>query len=327
MIVDAGGVVPSAHAAAGPLQTAIGRLRLLACPTIVVSAPQSSRAGAAAGSGAIAASLSAPRETSAADFLAAFDVVANEARLADLLDSIARSPLAAMALVQLLRLGERLDVYEALTAESFVYSTLQSGPEFAAWLATRAAPTPGAESARSVVASHRDGARLEITLDRPERRNAYSAEMRDALAAALEVAVADDSVAQVVLRANGPSFCAGGDLTEFGTLPDCATAHAIRSTRSVARLLASCASRCRVEVHGACVGAGVELPAFASRVVARSDAFFQLPEISMGLVPGAGGTASIPRRIGRQKTAYLALSGARIDAATALAWGLVDELV
>ena len=83
---------------------------------------------------------------------------------------------------------------------------------------------------------------------------------------------------------------------------------------------------CTTEVHGACVGAGCELPAFCRHVRARADAFFQLPEIAMGLVPGAGGTASLPNRIGRQRTAWLALSGSRIDAATALRWGLVDEI-
>ena len=72
------------------------------------------------------------------------------------------------------------------------------------------------------------------------------------------------------------------------------------------------------------MGAGIELPAFARRVVAAEDAFFQLPELSLGLIPGAGGTVSIPRRIGRQRTARLALSGERLDAATALEWGLVD---
>ena len=89
---------------------------------------------------------------------------------------------------------------------------------------------------------------------------------------------------------------------------------------------AACADRVRADLHGACVGAGIELPAYARRVVAREDAFFELPEVSMGLVPGAGGTASLPRRIGRQRTACLALSGRRLDAATALGWGLVDEL-
>jgi enoyl-CoA hydratase/carnithine racemase len=61
-------------------------------------------------------------------------------------------------------------------------------------------------------------------------------------------------------------------------------------------------------------------------VVARPDATFWLPELSLGLIPGAGGTVSLPRRIGRQRTAWLALSGRSLDARTALAWGLVDEV-
>jgi len=81
-------------------------------------------------------------------------------------------------------------------------------------------------------------------------------------------------------------------------------------TRSPARLLAAMTGRLRAEVHGACIGAGIELAAFAHHVIATPDAFFQLPEVGMGLIPGAGGTASLPRRIGRQRTAYLALTAA-----------------
>ncbi|HRD62678.1 MAG TPA: enoyl-CoA hydratase/isomerase family protein, partial [Nocardioides sp.] len=75
---------------------------------------------------------------------------------------------------------------------------------------------------------------------------------------------------------------------------------------------------------GACIGAGIEIPAFAETVVATPDAWFRLPELSMGLVPGAGGTVSIPRRIGRWRTAWLLLTGRDLAAATALEWGLVD---
>ena len=80
-------------------------------------------------------------------------------------------------------------------------------------------------------------------------------------------------------------------------------------------------------VHGACLGAGVELAAFAGRVVARREASFGLPEVPLGLVPGAGGTASLPPRIGRQRTAQLALTATPIDTALAIEWGLVDEIV
>jgi enoyl-CoA hydratase/carnithine racemase len=84
--------------------------------------------------------------------------------------------------------------------------------------------------------------------------------------------------------------------------------------------------RTRAELHGACIGAGIELAAYAGTVVARPNAFVQLPEVAMGLIPGAGGTVSLPRRIGRQRTAFLALTGRRIDAPTARDWGLVDRV-
>jgi enoyl-CoA hydratase/carnithine racemase len=162
-------------------------------------------------------------------------------------------------------------------------------------------------------------------LSRPDRRNALDALMRDAIAGALQVAVWDDTV-QVIIDADGPSFCAGGDLDEFGTAPDPATAHLVRVTASPGRLLHQLRDRVTVRVHGDCVGAGIELPAFAGRVVAAPGSRFRLPEIAMGLIPGAGGTVSLPRRIGRARTAWLALTGTAIDAPTAASWGLVDEV-
>jgi hypothetical protein len=256
-----------------------------------------------------------------------FDVVVRSpAELEPILETARRTPLAAMALAQLLRQSAGLDVHQGLIAESLVYSTLQSGPEFAAWLSERPATPARQPNPEPAVLVRRSDARLELTLNRPERRNAFSAQMRDALVEGLRPAVCDPSITEVVLRGAGPAFCSGGDLEEFGTLPDPATAHGIRATRNPGRLIARCADRVRVELHGACVGAGIELPAFAGQVVATEDAFFQLPELAMGLVPGAGGTISIPQRIGRQRTAYLALSGLRLDAASAHRWGLVDAI-
>jgi enoyl-CoA hydratase len=309
LVIEIGGAPPELEDGAD-LHRAIRHLRELPCPSIGVGRTDGLEIG-----------------PGTAFLLEALDLLVTEEELAVVLDAVAKCPIAAMALVQLLRLGEALQVHEALIAESLVYSTLQSGPEFKDWLAQqKREPSVPSRLASPAAVSSRKANCLEILLNRPERHNAYSAEMRDALTEALEVAVADPSIEEIVLRGSGTSFSAGGDLSEFGTLPDPATAHAIRSTRSAARLLARCGERVRVEVQGACIGAGVELPAFAAHVVAREDAYFQLPELSMGLIPGAGGTASIPRRIGRQRAAYLALSGARIDARDARAWGLVDEV-
>ena len=150
--------------------------------------------------------------------------------------------------------------------------------------------------------------------------------MRDAPASALTVAACDPTC-QVVLRGLGPDFCAGGDLDEFGSRPDPAIAHVTRLTRSPARLMHLVAARTTAYVHGSCLGAGVELPAFAGRVIAAEGARFGLPEVTLGLVPGSGGTASLPRRIGRWRTAYLALAGHVADSDEALRWGLVDAVV
>ena len=172
----------------------------------------------------------------------------------------------------------------------------------------------------------RTGDRLDVVLDDPNRRNAYSTAMREALIEALTVALLDDSVRSLLLSGAGPSFCSGGDLTEFGTGPGGDTAHFIRTRRSPGALLAEIADKVRVRLHGSCVGAGIELPAFAGFVSAAPDVAIRLPEIAMGLIPGAGGTVSISRRIGRWRTAYLALSGRPIDARTALGWGLIDDI-
>jgi enoyl-CoA hydratase/carnithine racemase len=239
--------------------------------------------------------------------------------------SVASSPLASLGLVQLLRASLARTIHEGLVAESLVYSTLQAGPDFRAWITAheRKVREPSREPA---VLATREGPLLALRLNRPEKRNAFSAAMRDALCEALRLALADGEIARIELSGAGAAFCSGGDLDEFGTLPDPATAHAIRSTRNAALLLAQCAARVTSRVHGACVGAGIELPAFGRRIVARPDARFLLPEVGMGLVPGAGGTVSLPRRIGRQRTAQLALIGAPIGVERALAWGLIDEV-
>jgi enoyl-CoA hydratase/carnithine racemase len=214
-----------------------------------------------------------------------------------------------------------------VVTESMAYSTLQAGPEFARWLAERgAAAMP---DIADPVRANRDGNTLRIAFNRPLRHNAFSTDARAALLEALTVAQLDPSIDEVVLTGNGPSFCSGGDLAEFGTFSDPASAHLARTRYSPALVLDALTARlgqaCRAEVHGQVLGSGLEMAAFCGRVKARSDSVFGLPELSLGLIPGAGGTVSVTRRIGRWRTAYLVLSGRTIDTDTALAWGLADE--
>lgn len=235
-------------------------------------------------------------------------------------------PQAALVLAQVLRASAGLEVRPALDVESFAYSTLLGGAEFRSWSATRGSRPPPPPATVAPVLVERVGEQLLITLNRPERRNAYGREVRDALVDALRVAALDPSTGPVVLSGSGPVFCSGGDLGEFGTAPDAATAHFVRTRAGAGELLHRIAARTEVRLHGACVGAGIELAAFAGRVIARPGTTLRLPEVGMGLIPGAGGTVGIPRRIGRWRTLYLALSGTRLDAVTAAGWGLVDEI-
>lgn len=261
---------------------------------------------------------------------AAVDVVlASHREARPLINNIMQQPLTAMTLVQVLRHNENASIGDGLLAESLAYAMLQGSQEFKHYLATRPAPPqPAANPQPAVIVERLDqDQNLGLTLNRPEQHNAYSAAMRDALFEGLQLVADDPGINKAIIRGAGPCFCSGGALEEFGLTENISTAHAIRCSRNVGLLLATLAERIECHLHKACIGSGIELPAFAGHITASANTFFHLPEITMGLIPGAGGTVSILRRIGRQRMAYLGLSAKRINAKTALAWGLIDEIV
>jgi len=254
-------------------------------------------------------------------------VVADDQALAPLLANIERTPIAAATLVQVLRATEKLPLHEALVLESLAYATLQGGAENRAWLAARDQAPPAPVEAGPPILAERNGELLSIKLNRPAARNAITIEMRDALAEALLLPALDETIRTINLEGAGRCFSIGGALEEFGTAPDQATSHAVRMMRGPVFALAPVATRLRATVHGACIGAGAELASLCGHVAARRRTYFQLPEIRFGLISGAGGTAGFTRRIGRQRTAWMALSARRISAEQALAWGLIDEIL
>jgi Enoyl-CoA hydratase/isomerase len=254
------------------------------------------------------------------------DVVPEDgvASVDDIVGAVERNPIASTSLVLCLRQAP-LSPGRALVAESSTFSLLQAGTEFTTWRTARPTRTRVRETGPAVRVE-RAAERLDLVLNRPHVRNALNSAMRDGLLEGLALAAADPSLTRVVLRGEGPSFCSGGDLDEFGSFADPASAHLVRVATSVGRAIDALGPRLVAQVHGPCAGSGVELPAFAGRVVARPDFTAELPEVRLGLIPGAGGTVSITRRVGRHRMALLALSGACIDAPTALRWGLVDEV-
>ncbi|MDP6374459.1 MAG: enoyl-CoA hydratase-related protein [Pseudomonadales bacterium] len=255
-------------------------------------------------------------------------VVAPGAEYQRAVGNILRNPQAASMLVQVLRACERGDVMQALTVESLGYATLQAGEEFARWLHDRRTGTEAqaVQVREDIVLLERDAQRLRIVLNSPQTRNSMSSAMRDALVQAFKLAAMDPGVTLVEVSGNGPCFSVGGELEEFGTLTDPAQAHRVRMLRMPGRYIVREAPRYHFYVHRACIGAGIEMPAFAGHVSAAPNTFFQLPEVTMGLIPGAGGCVSIPRRIGRRRTAYMTILNKKINAKTALEWGLIDAI-
>lgn len=262
------------------------------------------------------------RPKAAAPWVQVDDIDAAEQTL---VAAVQAQSVASSTLRQILRLGENLSFEQALIVESLAYSTLLGGQGFADWRAAHPSkgrsPGPG-----PLVLYDRCDDEVILTLNRPQARNAVGASMRDALFNALCSVIDDPTAPSVTLTGAGPAFSAGGDLDEFGSAIDLGQAHIVRAMRSPTALVHALGARARVILHGACIGAGIEIGAAAAHRIARPDAFFQLPEIAMGLVPGAGGTVSVTLAIGRHRTMYMALSGARIDPVTALDWGLVHAI-
>ena len=245
--------------------------------------------------------------------------------LAALAAQVLAHPVAASVVVELLRALPGMNLEQAFFAESLAYGVLQGGAAHQRWLEHR--PVIGQPTARGDLAISREDGVLTLTLNRAEAGNAIDRPLRDALYQAFAMAALDPTLATLRLGARGRAFCLGADLAEFGTTSDPAVAHGIRRQSLPARMIARVADRLEVHVGGACVGAGLETAAFARRLTATRHAWFALPELAMGLLPGAGGCVSVPRRIGRQRAGLMVLSGRRISARVALGWGLIDELV
>lgn len=269
------------------------------------------------------------------------DVIASSPlELERLTTRINSNPVSSAVLVQVLRTTAQMPIQDALTVESLAFSTLQSGAEFQHWLTQYRQDHPAGKLDRPTIESGSKGIEnesppvllsfrqdhLEILLNRPDNHNAFSAEMRDALFDAFQLVAIDKSIKYARVSGLGQCFCTGGDLAEFGEFNNAAEAHLIRTLKLPSRILADIPDRIEFHLHRACIGSGIEIPAFSSRVSAHPKTYFQLPEISMGLIPGAGGCISIPARIGRQRTAWLAITGKKINAKTALDWGLIDSI-
>jgi 3-hydroxyacyl-CoA dehydrogenase len=165
-----------------------------------------------------------------------------------------------------------------------------------------------------------DGEIAVLTLDSPPV-NALSAPVRDGLKAGIEAAVADGSVKAIVLICAGKTFIAGADISEFGKPPKGASLVEVQNT------IENAPKPVIAAIHGTALGGGLEVALVCHYRVAVPSAKCGLPEVNIGLLPGAGGTQRLPRIVGPEKALEMVTSGQHVGAKACAEMGLVDELV
>lgn len=166
-----------------------------------------------------------------------------------------------------------------------------------------------------------------VTLNRPQRLNAYDVGMRDGLYEALSAVRDDPAVRAMILRGNGPAFSTGGDVAEFGSAPSPTRAREVRWLRDVWGTLWRLPAISIAAVHGYAVGGGFEMALLCDACVASREARFALPETGLGMLPGVAGTQTLPRAIGVGRAVDLVLTGRPLSAPEAWSLGLVNSVV
>ena len=171
----------------------------------------------------------------------------------------------------------------------------------------------------SLVFVDRDGETAIVSIDNPPV-NALSHKLREALLAATADAIADRSIAQIVIIGAGRMFSAGADIDEFDEAPR------LPDLPTIVETIAASPKPVIAAIHGHALGGGLEIALGCHCRIASSDTVFALPETSIGLIPGAGGTQRLPRLIPLKDAIEIILAGKRIDATRALTLGLIDAI-
>lgn len=167
-----------------------------------------------------------------------------------------------------------------------------------------------------------------ITLNRPKALNAFNTRMRDELYEVLSAIRLDDEVRATIIKGSGEkAFCAGADLKEFLTVPSAVAAKRIREVRDLWRLFLAIPQPLIAALHGYVIGSGVEIALYCDLRIASEDVVFSMPEVSLGILPAAGGTQTLPRILGLSRALDMLLTGRRVEGAEALDCGMVTRLL
>jgi enoyl-CoA hydratase len=168
---------------------------------------------------------------------------------------------------------------------------------------------------------------LTITLNRPEKLNALSTDLLEALAEVFSAAQSNSKVKALLITGNGKAFCAGADINRLAECTAQTGYEFACQGQHVFRLLETMGKPSLAAVNGFAFGGGCELAIAATMRIASSKAMFGQPEVKLGVIPGYGGTQRLARLIGKGRALDLCLTGRFINADLALNWGLVSEVV
>ena len=170
---------------------------------------------------------------------------------------------------------------------------------------------------------------LRVTLNRPEAANAFNTQMSRELMELFESFQLDlyDLRAVIITGSGEKAFCAGGDLKERKGMTDAQwqAQHAV--FERMARAILACPLPVIAAVNGAAFGGGCEIAGLCDFIYAADNARFALTEVTLGIMPGAGGTQTLPRAVGERRAKELILSGLPFTASDAAAWGFVNKVV
>jgi enoyl-CoA hydratase len=182
---------------------------------------------------------------------------------------------------------------------------------------------------QTIAVERRDNGILLVILNRPEAANALNTQMGCDLMELFEGLTVDiEGVRIVILTGRGTkAFCAGGDLKQRNGMTDAAWQAQHLVFERMLRAIIACPVPVIAAVNGAAYGGGCEIAAAADFVYASTDARFALTEVTLGIMPGAGGTQNLPRAVGERRAKELILSGVPFSANEAEAWGLVNRVV
>jgi len=167
---------------------------------------------------------------------------------------------------------------------------------------------------------------LQISLNRPEQRNALSMELLQSLSTVLIQAKQDPTVRAILLTGEGNAFCAGADIKQLAPLDGVNGLAFARFGQAIFRQLELLGKPSLAVIQGFAFGGGCELAMSATLRIATKTSVFGQPEIKLGVIPGFGGTQRLSRLIGKGRALDLCLTGRRINAEEALQWGLVNEV-